>query len=70
VGPPPKRVLNSLCSVEIILNKKINFFEGIAQNIGAIIVSATTVLIQFNGSVIREDGSKLENKLAIIVKVG
>lgn len=46
---------------------KIYFFEGIAQKIGAMIAKIRRVLSQFRGNDNKEEGSKLENKLVIIV---
>lgn len=58
--------LNSLCKVIIILIQSIFIRDGINQNIGGIINSPINELIQFNDINILVDGSKEENKFAII----
>lgn len=56
--------------MDSILKKKINFFEGIVQNMGVIMIRISSALIQFNGRAINEAGSKLENRFAIIINFG
>lgn len=62
----PKRVLNSLWSVDVILIHKILGREGISQNIGGIINSPTKVLSQLIDEFQFVEGSKDEKRFAII----
>lgn len=62
----PKRVLNSKCKVEVILDHIRDHREGIAQNKEGINKIPRNVESQFNGKErTLEVGSKTENKLVI-----
>jgi hypothetical protein len=63
----PKSVLNSLCRVFITASNGKKFFCGVAQYKGEIIIIKIVALIQFSGAFIKDDGSKTENKLVIII---
>lgn len=63
----PNNVLNSLCSIIIILFHIIVCRDGNNQNIGGIIIIPINVLVQFNCIfMILDEGSNTENKLLII----
>lgn len=62
----PINTLNSLCNVEITKFHNMLIRDGINQNIGGIIISPKNVLIQFRDEFQFVEGSKDENKLAII----
>lgn len=62
----PKSVLNSECSLFIILLIKILFLDGIIQNIGVKTTKNVIILTQFNEELKMAEGSNTENKLVII----
>ena len=64
----PKRILNSLCKVLIIMTQNICGREGVSQNIGGIIVNPRKILNQFMDRLKFVEGSKEEKRFAIIFR--
>lgn len=62
----PRRILNSLWSVFTIKFQIILSRDGINQNTGGIKIKPINLLIQFNDKLKLVDGSKDENRFAII----
>jgi hypothetical protein len=63
------KFLNSLCKVRVSLIHNIFIREGINQYMGGIIKSPKKILIQFIDKPKFVEGSKVENKFAIIFKL-
>jgi hypothetical protein len=63
----PKRFLNSMYNLFVIMLIIIIIFVGTTQNIGEIISIKIIVLTQFNGVLINDEGSNTENRLVIII---
>lgn len=61
-----RRILNSLCKVDVILIHMKLIREGINQNIVGKNISPNKDLIQFKDKLVLVDGSNVENKFVII----
>lgn len=65
----PKRTLNSLCKVKIILFHIKLYRDGISQYIHGININPNKVLSQFREDPIKVLGSNVENRSVIIFRL-